>query len=229
MIRINRRDFLFTTKNIVYSLLYWGITPFSLFGKNVDSTFMSGGKRKKSILILYATFHGSTAQIAEFMAKKLNKGGSTVSVKSINDDVDFSSYYGIIMDAPIHRGKWMAEAIAFVNKYRKKLDQLPFACFYTCMSKAKQPPSEDTIEELAAYQTAIIDLFPNLSPSHIGSFAGMLDYDKCSFFTKLVMWLIMSKNGLKAGDYRDWQAIESWLSEIKKNVVPEITNMNVEV
>lgn len=177
-------------------------------------------KRKKSILIIHATYHGSTTQIAEFIAEKLNNWGIDASVKSINDDVNFSSYNGVIIGAPIHRGKWMSEAIDFVNKYRQRFDQLPFACFYTCMSKAKQPPSEDTIEELAVYQSSVTDLFPNLSPSCVGSFAGMLDYNKCSFLEKLVMWWIMSKNGLKAGDYRDWQAIESWLNDIDKYMIP---------
>lgn len=215
MSKINRRDFLYTAKSILYSLIFWGIAPFSIFGKSVDSGLLSNGKRKKKILILYASFHGSTAQIAEFMADLLNKGGTSASVKSIKDEVDFSSYHGIVMGAPIHRGKWMVEAIDFVDKYREQLDQQHFACFYTCMSKAKQPPSEDTIEDLAAYQAAITDLFPNLSHSHIGSFAGMVDFEKCNLLTKLVLWWIMNRNGLKGGDYRDWKAIGNWLSGIK--------------
>ena len=216
MIRINRRDFLIATKSVIYSLLYCGINPFSLYGKDAAIASMSYEKREKSILVLYASFHGSTAQIAEFMGEKLNRQGITTSVKSVNDYIDFSSYYGIIMGAPIHRGKWMDEAVDFVNKHRNKFDHLPFACFYTCMAKAKHPPSTESLDDLESYQTALTDLFPTLSSSQIGSFAGMLDYDKCSFFTKLVLWLIMIKNGVEAGDYRDWQAIECWLSEIKK-------------
>ncbi len=216
MKKINRRDFLYASKSIFCSLLCLGIAPFSIIAKTLDKASVSPEKGKKSILILYASFHGSTAQIAQFMGEKLNRQGITSSVKSINEHIDFSSYNGIIMGAPIHRGQWMDEAVDYVNKHRVNFDHLPFACFYTCMAKAKHPSSKESIEVLESYQATLIELFPSLSPSHIGSFAGMLDYDKCSFITKLVMWLIMSKNGVKEGDYRDWQAIESWLSETKK-------------
>lgn len=213
----NRREFLVTAKSMVCSLLFLGIVPFSSFGKNGTNSSILNKKGEKSILILYASFHGSTAQIAEFMGKILNEGGIEASVKSINDDFDFTAYRGVIMGAPIHRGEWMDEAIEFVNKQRKELDHLLVACFYTCMAKAKQPPSKRSIDDLVSFQTAMSELFPNLAPSHIGSFAGMLDYGKCNFLTKLAMWLIMTRNNLEAGDYRNWKAIEGWL---KKEVGP---------
>lgn len=218
---INRRDFLFATRSFFCGLIIWGFSPF----QNQAKAFSS--RNKKNVLVLYATYHGSTAQIAEFIRVKLNNGEITASVKSIEDYIDFSGYSGIIMGAPIHRGKWMEDAVEFVNKHRDKFDNLPFACFYTCMSKAKIPPSEETLDELSSYQTAMRDLFPKLNPSQIGSFAGKLDYDKCNFLTKIVMWSILSKNSLEAGDYRDWQAIESWTGEIKEKLLYKNTTKSI--
>ena len=65
-----------------------------------------------------------------------------------------------------------------------------------------------------------VEIYPGdrVHPSHIGSFAGMLEYDKCSFFAKLVLWLILRNKGIGEGDYRDWRAIESWLSETIKYI-----------
>ena len=220
---MNRKEFLFITKSLVCSLFYFGINPLSLSGKSKDRPLVPLNTELSKIQIIYASFHGSTAQIAEYMGKKLEKIGISVSVKSIDDDIDFTACNGIIMGAPIHRGKWMTEAEEYIKKHSKKLEQLPFACFYTCMSKAKQPPSKDTLDELSSYQSAMADLFPTLSPSHIGSFAGVLDYDKCSFLAKLVMWSILSKNDLEAGDYRDWQAIEKWLSFTTNYLISENT------
>lgn len=220
---MNRKEFLFIAKSFVCSLLYFGIAPLSLSAKNKDMPLISKNKELGEILIIYASFHGSTAQIAEFMGERLEQKGISVSVKSIDDDIDFSSCNGIIMGAPIHRGKWMTDAEEFIKKHRKKVEQLPFACFYTCMSKAKQPPSESTLDELSSYQTAMTDLFPTVPSSHIGSFAGVLDYNKCNFLTKVVMWLILRKNDLEAGDYRDWQAIAKWLSFITNYLISETT------
>jgi menaquinone-dependent protoporphyrinogen oxidase len=224
---INRKEFLFIMKSIVCSLFFFGIGPLSLFGKNEYGPTVPLKKETKKILIIYASLHGSTAQIAEFMGEKLKKEGIIVAVKSIEDDIDFSSYSGTIMGAPIHRGKWMDGAVEFVKKNRIEFDQLPFVCFYTCMSKAKQPPSQQTLKELASYQTAMSELFPTIVHSNIGSFAGMLDYEKCNFLTKLVMWFIMRKNSLEAGDYRDWKAIESWLSDVKRYLISVNKNANV--
>lgn len=109
----------------------------------------------------------------------------------------------------------MTDSVEFVNSHRREIDRLLIASFYTCMSKAKCPPTEETLSELASYKAAMTSLFPTIPPSQIGAFAGMLDYGKCSFLTKLVMWFIMSKNDLEAGDYRNWHAIENWLDEIK--------------
>lgn len=216
---INRREFLDFTKNLIGSLLLFNICPFSNYTVQAKNMLVSAEIKPTRILVIYASFHGSTAQIAVFIEKKLKKAGIVVEVTSINKDIDFSKYSGIIMGAPIHRGKWMDAAIDFVNSHRSDLKNLPIACFYTCMSKAKQPPSRETLKELLSYQTAMSDLFPDLPPSRIGSFAGALDYDKCSFFTKLVMWSIMRRNNLQAGDYRNWQAIEKWLGDIRKDII----------
>ena len=191
------------------------------------SHLISQEQGKKSILILYASFHGSTAQIAEFMGEKLNIQGMSSSVKSINERIDFSLYNGIIMGAPIHRGKWMGDAIDFVNKHRLEFDHLPFACFYTCIVKAKHPPSKESLKVIESYKATLIELFPSLPPSCISSFAGMLEYDKCSFFVKLVLWLILRNKGIGEGDYRDWRAIESWLSETKKYIESKNNEENV--
>lgn len=214
MMNVSRRLFLSISKKITFSLLYCWLIPPYLFGNKIDRSSLQNVKEKNGILVLYASFHGSTAQMAEFMGQKLNMKGIAASVKSIHDEIDFSSYTGIIMGSPIHRGQWMKEAVEFVNTRRVEFGNRLIACFYTCMSKAKHPPTEKTLSELAAYKAAMTALIPTIPPSRIGSFAGMLDYNKCSFFTKLFMWLIMNKNDLEAGDYRDWKAIESWLDEI---------------
>lgn len=100
---ISRREYLSVLKNIIFSFLTFGITPFSSFGKNIVHSPKPNEDRKNGLLVLYASFHGSTAQIAEFMVNKLSAKGITASIKSINDEIDFSSYSGLIMGAPIHR------------------------------------------------------------------------------------------------------------------------------
>ena len=87
----NRKEFLFIMKSIVCSLFFFGIGPFSSFGKNEDGSTVPLKKETNKILIIYASLHGSTAQIAEFMGEKLKKEAIIVAVKSIEDDNVISS------------------------------------------------------------------------------------------------------------------------------------------
>ncbi len=211
---LNRREFLDFAKNLIGSLFLFITCPFLNTSVQAGNIFMPDKTNLSKILVIYSSLHGSTKQIAEFISGKLRKTGITAEVASIRENIDFSLYEGVIMGAPIHRGKWMEEAVDFVNNHRNDLMTLHFACFYTCMSKAKHPPTVESLKELSSYQNSMTELFPELPSSNIGIFAGALYYDKCSFLIKLVLWFIMRKNNLEEGDYRDWQAIESWVSSV---------------
>ncbi len=219
MVTLNRRSFLHYTKYLMGSMVlfnhgFW--SPLNIFAqKHIKKTH----KAKSRILVLFASHHESTAEIAIFMGKKLKSKGIQNDVLSVEKHIDWGNYDGLILGAPIHRGQWMESVIEFVKHNRESLMKISLACYCTCMSKAKQPPSESTTKEVQSYRESIMELLPWISPTHVECFAGKLDYQKCGFFAKLALKLIMRKNRLEAGDYRDWQMIENWLNRVANQMV----------
>lgn len=170
-------------------------------------------QRRQRLLVIYGSAHGSTAEMAIYMGKRLRQGGFSCDVKSIAEPFSMESYDSIVFGAPIHRGQWMEDAQRFLEDNREKIKPRAFACFFTCMAVAKQPPSSDSTAEVDAYQQSVSQSFFDTPIPDIGSFAGKLDYEKCSFFQMLVLKIILGRNGLQAGDYRNWQAVDTWLQK----------------
>ncbi len=212
---VNRRAFLSRTGKVLGGLFIFNFFP--AIGRRILAKEMAPADFNESqkILVIYASHHGSTAEIATFLGQRLLLSGIENDIKSIDEAINFNTYSGIIMGAPIHRGEWMEDAIDFVHENRKSMENVPLACFFTCMAKAKLPQTKNSVKDVGSYQAAIMDLFPTIDPDNIGMFAGKLDYDKCGFFTKLVLKSILKKNNVTAGDYRDWHAIETWLQRVR--------------
>jgi menaquinone-dependent protoporphyrinogen oxidase len=70
-------------------------------------------------------------------------------------------------------------------------------------------PTEKNRAEVLSYMDPILKAVPEIRPVGIGTFAGALDYNNLSWFTKK----IMKSKGSPEGDFRDWNAIRAWARE----------------
>lgn len=163
------------------------------------------------ILVTYASQGGSAAGIAEAIGKALTAHGGTVDVLPVKEVKDLNSYGAIILGSAIHSGKWMPEMMAFVERHQSNLRRVPTAAFQVCLMLA-------TGSE--AYQRMISDWFAPLHayirPVAEESFAGALwpeRYPKLTDQLGLRIFLAVIK--LKAGDYRDWDAIHAWVERVR--------------
>jgi menaquinone-dependent protoporphyrinogen oxidase len=62
-------------------------------------------------------------------------------------------------------------------------------------------------------------------PVSIGRFAGVLDFSKMSFLTRLIFKTVSTVTGVREGDYRDWDAIRSWAQSIHVKLSNEQTKV----
>ena len=83
----------------------------------------------KKILVAYDTMFGSTAEIAEFIAKELGKGGDVVEVCRASDVTDVNGYQAVVVVGPIRGSKWIPGALGFLEKHQEALGQRPMALF----------------------------------------------------------------------------------------------------
>ena len=88
------------------------------------------------ILVAYASAAGSTAGVAEAIGKTLVESGAQVEVRPMKDVNDLAPYQAVVAGSAIRDGKWLPEAIQFVQNHQAALARKPFAAFLVCMTLA---------------------------------------------------------------------------------------------
>lgn len=160
----------------------------------------------ETFLVTYASQGGSTAGVAEKIGQALSTKGILVDVRPIKDVTNLSPYQAVVIGSAIHSGKWMPEATAFVERNQTALRRIPTAVFQVCMMLATH---NEQFQRMAPEWFAPIR--SKIQPVAEGSFAGALwpaQYAKLS--EKLGLHIFLAVIKLKAGDYRDWDAIQTW-------------------
>ena len=158
------------------------------------------------ILVAYATKAGSTAEVAAEIGRVMeSKGGCEVDVHPVGKLEGVSGYDAVIIGSAIRVGKWLPEALKFVEKHRDALGQVPVAFFTVCLTLSED--TEENRREVATYLDPVRDL---VQPVDVGLFAGVMDCSKLPFILRLMMKKMKSPEG----DFRDWEAIRAWAGQV---------------
>jgi menaquinone-dependent protoporphyrinogen oxidase len=201
----------------------------------------------KKILVTYGTKSGSTGEVADAIGKALREGGTVVDVYPARNVNEVSSYNAVIAGTPILYGKWHSEVVRFLERQQGFLSRIPVAFFITCMELTKtdeenrsniliyvdpllgRPPRRDgklnLFEKghlLSAFLEPVLKKVPQVKPFSVGVFRGKLDYSKLDFISLLVMKFIrFVYKRAPEGDFRNWEAIQSWAASIRPVVAGE--------
>ncbi|MBN1967474.1 MAG: hypothetical protein JW910_22660 [Anaerolineae bacterium] len=187
------------------------------------------------ILVTYTTMSGSTTEVAEAIGKALAEGGATVDVKPMPAVTDLSAYDAFVLGGPMIVG-WHRGAAQFVTLHQAALSQKPVAFFVTCLSltddgqetisgaplyldpTAATPPKVagklTFVEKMgtpANHLGGLLAKVPNVHPVSVGFFGGKLDYSVLNPLAWLFVRIIIRG---KAGDYRNWDAINTWAASL---------------
>jgi menaquinone-dependent protoporphyrinogen oxidase len=165
------------------------------------------------VLIVYGTTHGHTEKIAARIGEAAESQGAGVLVRRV-DEMDDSpaGYDAVIVGASIHAGHHQREVIDWVKRHRDELEGKPNAFFSVSLSAA-----EDTDESREANRKYIDDFTDETgwTPAESVIFAGALQYLEYDFMTRLLMRLLMRRDGHPTDtsqdyDYTDWEAVEEF-------------------
>src|SRR5450759_775622 len=85
------------------------------------------------VLLVYATRHGSTREVADAVAEELRAAGHDVDQQPAAEAPGPVGYDAVVVGGPMIMG-WHREAVRFVAKHRKELAELPLAFFITAAS-----------------------------------------------------------------------------------------------
>jgi menaquinone-dependent protoporphyrinogen oxidase len=163
------------------------------------------------ILVAYASGTGSTRGVAEAIGKTLAESGAQVEVCPMKDVQDLAPYRAVVAGSAIHGGKWLPEAMQFMQTHQATLAHKPFAAFLVCMTLAM--PNDKYREHVATWLGPVRVL---VKPVSEGLFAGALDISKIpSFRDRFKFRLSVAFGVWSEGDHRDWNAIRAWAGSIR--------------
>lgn len=160
----------------------------------------------ETVLVAYASQHGSTREIAEDIAKVLYERGTEVVTRTAAEVSNLTPYRAVILGSAIYEGDWLPEATDFMRRFADELGQLPVWFFSS--GTAGGIPTETmrgwTHPEL------LDTLFARVQPRGHVVFGGRFDPHRLS----LGDWWRYPSLRRVSGDFRDWAAIETWANEI---------------
>ena len=156
-----------------------------------------------SILVAYASKHGSTQGIAERIAEQLRQLGKQAEARPVEAVEDPGSYEALVIGSAVYYGSWLKEATEWVHRNRAVLAKLPVWLFSSGPLGTEVSDAEQQPKEMAEFQQAI-------KPREQRIFFGALDHSKLSFAERVMVKAVRAPEG----DFRDWQAIEAWAASI---------------
>ncbi|MEN6341134.1 MAG: flavodoxin domain-containing protein [Methanospirillum sp.] len=154
------------------------------------------------ILVAYATKHGSTAGVAEAVARELDGAGFEAVAAAFGTVNSLEGYDGAVLGAPIYVGRPL-DLAAFVAQHREELARIPVAAFATGLTPAAPKPKPEQVEQA---RKALIDALAPIRPIAATLFAGALHPATMGFGERAVTRLLRAPSG----DFRDWTAIAGW-------------------
>lgn len=184
----------------------------------------------KRILVTYATLSGSTAEVARSVGDEIATQGVAVEVMPLSQVTSLANYNGVVLGGPMILG-WHREALGFLRRHRRTLQQLPLAVFVMALSlteTGERPsgvsvsvdenlprppvmPGRLTFRERYAnvtnYLRPILAALRPVKPVSVGIFGGRMDYGRLKWWAVLFAMLLVQA---PAGDKRNWAAIRSW-------------------
>ena len=156
------------------------------------------------ILVAYATKKGSTAEIAQTIAKELQAAGHSVNAVEIAQGALPTGYDAVVIGGQMNLGK-IEGMRKFVKRHSTKLANVPVAGFVVCLAAVTKDP-----EGMAWTEKVLHAALDPLRPVAETVFAGRLDPEKLSWFQRLAV----QKAKSPVGDFRDRAAIVAWARDL---------------
>lgn len=157
------------------------------------------------VLVVVASKHGSTHEIAEKISAVLHKEGYLVHVFQATKAPKPSKFDAAIIGSSIYAGNWLKEAKDYIYRYKNEFASLPVWLFSSGPVGDKPQPESNQIMHLDEYRT-----ITNCVEHKI--FTGKIDADKLNVAERLMVRTFK----IPYGDYRNWDEISAWATNIAR-------------
>lgn len=170
-----------------------------------------------TVLVAYATAHGSTKQVAEAIAGRLRTAGLDVTIRAAGDVVEVASYDAVVLGSAVHNRRWLTPASALAAELREHPERRLWA-FSVCTVGETTSFLGPRLSRLArSRRTPPDDVATSGAPHRF--FAGAIEKSHWN----LVGRLFFAVTGGRYGDHRDWADIDRWADTIAADLTREGT------
>lgn len=163
-----------------------------------------------TVLVGYATAHGSTRSVAERLAARLAEAGARADVESLAAvQVErLAAYDAYVIGSAVHDMAWLPEAQRFVDAHAEALVRRPLWLYSVGLPAGLRGPGKAFAgPEETKIAGALVE---RLRPRGHRLFSGVIRPEHLSRHGRLRMKAL----GVRYGDYRDWAAVDGWAREI---------------
>ena len=158
-----------------------------------------------TVLVTYASKHGSTQGIAEAIGDRLRERGVDAEVRPLVAVDGLERYDAIVLGSAVYLGSWMKEAQAFLEQHAETLGHVPVWLF------SSGPTADEGLDlAVSAKQQQRLEAV-GARDHHL--FRGALDPEGLGFLERKAVK--MAKQPL--GDFRQWSDVERWADSIAES------------
>lgn len=160
-----------------------------------------------TVLVAYASKHGSTEGIAQAIADRLRELGEPVEVGSVDELHEVGGFRAVVLGSAVYAGSWMKEAVDFVHRSAEALAERPVWLF-------SSGPLGTDVEDEEEQPRQLEELGGIVGPIEHRMFFGALDRSKLGFGERMMVKAVKAPEG----DFRDWDAIRGWADAIAREL-----------
>jgi menaquinone-dependent protoporphyrinogen oxidase len=169
------------------------------------------------LLVAYATTHGSTAEVAEFIGQVFREFDIETVVALAKDVQSVSGFDAFVIGSPVYGGMWLSEISQFIHRFGSELAKKPVYYWMTCIRVLEADGRQHAMDEYVHKPT-----LEKIGVRDIGVFAGKLNLDDIDWQER---WTLAARYdgkalpGTRNSDFRDWNAIREWARQVRTKLV----------
>ena len=170
-----------------------------------------------TVLVAYASTHGSTKGVAQAVAEQLSTAGVLVDVRAADDVSDVRAYDAAVLGSAIHNGRWLTPASTLLTELGRE-PRRPLWLFSVCTVGETTSFLGPRLSRLARRARKLPPYVAASGAPH-RFFAGVIEKSHWNTVGRL---FFLATRG-RYGDHRDWADIEQWAVEIIVALPPNAT------
>ena len=171
-----------------------------------------------TVLVVYASKHGATREIAERIAATLTGAGQPADARRSENARDLAGYDAFVIGASAYYGHWLKPAPEFIRAHQPLLADRPVWLFSSGPLGTGTTDAQGHDLQEAALPKELDELRDAIRSRGERVFFGALDPKGLTLPERTVRRMPAGRALLPEGDFRDWEDIDAWAEAIAREL-----------